>query len=550
MRPFSRRVQVPRLPAAVAPSSQERLGAEAVRLPNGPAADDDARGDVRTDTSTMQRAHIRGSTLLVLGRVLSVLLTTATHIVIVRALTKDEFGGFAYALALASASQVLLSLGQGRLLSRFMAKYEEERDYARLIGSMVLALVTILVTSTVLVATLFLLPHTLVESAVHDPATVKIVLILAFLAPLDALDQVFIALFAAFSNPRAIFFRKFLLTPVLRFVVVVALIVTGSSVTFLAVGYLASGVVGLIVSVLVFITVLRQRNLMRHLRGPIVLPYRAVFGFSVPLLTLDLFQLSMTFGGVFILGFFHPAAEVASYRAASSPARLNTTVLLAFMPMFLPLAARLFARADLEALRRSYWHTSAFVAVLTFPVFALTGPFAPEFVVTLFGERYANSSDVLALLSIGYYISAMLGFNNLTLQVCERIRFLVGVNLLVTVLNVAICLLLVQRYGAIGVALANMVALVVQNLLNQWALRRALKTAFIDRSCARCYLVIVLAIAALWLFRELVHPSLVTCLLAAAVASLLVLLAGRGAIELGGTFPELLRLPGIRRFVR
>jgi O-antigen/teichoic acid export membrane protein len=60
----------------------------------------------------MQRAHIRGSTLLVLGRVLSVLLTTATHIVIVRALSKDEFGGFAYALALAGASQVLLSLGQ------------------------------------------------------------------------------------------------------------------------------------------------------------------------------------------------------------------------------------------------------------------------------------------------------------------------------------------------------------------------------------------------------------------------------------------------------
>jgi hypothetical protein len=40
------------------------------------------------------------------------------------------------------------------------------------------------------------------------------------------------------------------------------------------------------------------------------------------------------------------------------------------------------------------------------------------------------------------------------------------------------------------------------------------------------------------------------CLLAAAAASLLVLLAGRGAIELGETFPELLRLPGIRRFVR
>src|SRR3712207_2848370 len=202
-------------------------------------------------------------------------------------------------------------------------------------GSMILAAGTLLVTSTVTLGALFLLSDALVGSPVSDPATVRVVLILVFLAPLEAFDQVFVSLFAAFSKPSAIFFRKYLLTPGLRLAVVLTLAVTGSSVGFLAVGYVAAGVVGLVVNVMVFVQVLRERDLLRHLRfRRIVLPYRAVFSFSLPMITGELLTLSLTVGGVLILGHYHSAAEVASYRAVFNPARLNTAMLHAFVPLF------------------------------------------------------------------------------------------------------------------------------------------------------------------------------------------------------------------------
>src|SRR3954452_3251032 len=117
--------------------------------------------------------------MLVGGRLITMVLTTATQVVVVRALTKNDFGGFAYALALATAGQTLLSLGQGRLLSRLMAKYEEQQDYDRMFGAIVLAVGTIAITSTVCLLSLFLLPGALIP--VHDAATVKVVLILVFL---------------------------------------------------------------------------------------------------------------------------------------------------------------------------------------------------------------------------------------------------------------------------------------------------------------------------------------------------------------------------------
>ena len=144
------------------------------------------------DATTMERRHVRGSVLLLVGRLASLVFTVLTQIIIVRALSKADFGVFAYAFALAASFRVLLSLGQGRLLSRFMTTYQERHDYARMFGSMLLAVGTIVVTSTLLVLTLVIFHGPLLSQTFNDPRAVNVLLILVFLAPLEALDQVFV----------------------------------------------------------------------------------------------------------------------------------------------------------------------------------------------------------------------------------------------------------------------------------------------------------------------------------------------------------------------
>ena len=113
-----------------------------------------------------QRDQVRGSSLLVLGRVLALVIGVATQVILVRTLTKPEFGTFEYALTLATSARILLSLGQGRLLSRFMATYDEQGDYPRMFGTMILAVGTIVVTSVPLVVALYAFPDSLIGSAV------------------------------------------------------------------------------------------------------------------------------------------------------------------------------------------------------------------------------------------------------------------------------------------------------------------------------------------------------------------------------------------------
>ncbi len=527
-------------------------------MTEGGAAERSVAGDAPLETvgtkataGELGREHIRGSSLLLLGRVLSIVFTLATQVLIVRALSVADFGAFAYALAIVTAARTLLSLGQGKMLSRFLSIYEEERDYPRMFGSLALATGTILTLSVVLLGGLALFGQGVIAATVGSSSAVDIVLIVLLLAPLEALDACFVSVFAVFAKPTAIFVRRYLLTPVLRLVVVVALIATGSGVVFLAIGYVLTLLVGIGVYVAIFVKILNERGELQHLRPrTLKLPWKAVFAFSLPALTTEAVLVSMSTGSVVILGAFWGVAEIARYRAVFPAARLNQFVFSSFVTLFVPMASRLFARGDREGMRDTYWNTAIILAVLSFPVFALTVGFAPAVTVTLFGERYADSGQVLAVLALGYYFNVALGFNTYTLTVFGRIRFLVAVNIGMAALNVGLCFLLVPRLGAVGVAVANCVTLIVQNVCNQIALAGTIGSAVIDRRYVVPYLVVAAAALSVWLFGTLLRPGILVAVVVSAAVSLVVLLATRNWLELAGTFPALTRVPVIRWFVR
>src|SRR3989304_5629972 len=77
------------------------------------------------------------------------------------------------------------------------------------------------------------------------------------LLPLQALDAMLVDLFACFSNPRAIFVRRYVLAPSLRLSVVLLLMLRQSGAEMLAYGYVASSAFGLLVYGWVLVRMLR-----------------------------------------------------------------------------------------------------------------------------------------------------------------------------------------------------------------------------------------------------------------------------------------------------
>ncbi len=506
-----------------------------------------ATGDPGPTPTTASRRIVRSSSLLLSGRFLSMAVNFAVQILIVRHLSRTTYGSFAYAISVASIAQSIVALGLDRALVRFLPIYHERRDYARLFGTIGLAFGTALGLGLILVGgvhTFFWIPA---SSGFSHPEARSLLLILIFLAPVQAFDELMVSLFAVFANPRSIFLRKYVLAPSLKLAVALSLLLVKGDVLFLARGFLIASVVGVGVYAVILARELGRQGLWSHfdLRtfSP---PWREVFGFSLPLLTTDLVYTMMHAMDAVMLEHMKGPSSVAALRAVQPAARLNEFVLFSFATLFTPAAARLFAREDRDSIRDLYWQTAAWVAVLTFPVFVMTTSFARPLTVLLFGARYEQSAVLLGLLACGYYFCSALGFNGLALRVYGKVRFIVVINIVTAAINLVLNLLLIPRFGPVGAAVGTLTALIVHNVLKQVGLGRWTAIGAFDRRYAGVYTTIAALALALFAAQLLINPPLYVSIAAAALASIAVLRTSRGQLRVERTFPELLRVPGAR----
>ncbi|HEY7560682.1 MAG TPA: flippase [Gaiellaceae bacterium] len=493
------------------------------------------------------RKQIRGSTLLLAGRFLTVAVNLAVQILIVRYLSKTDYGAFAYALSLVSLGASIVTFGLDRSITRFVPIYDEERDHNRMFGTVVLAVGTVLSLSLVVLILVYGLQGLVGASLIGEQRAISLLLILVLLIPINALDGLIMGMFAVFSRPRAIFFRKNILTPGIRLTIVLLLVLGNQSVFFLAVGYVLGGALGVaICAVLLYRTLKSEGLLERFHPRRLDIPTRAVFGFTIPLLTSDLVYMTMNTSDVVLLGHFGGAEDVGAFRVIWPAAHLNQMVMASFALLFTPAAARLFARNDREGINGLYWQTAIWIAVFSFPIFALTFSLAGPLTVTLFGARYEDSATYLALLSLGYYFNAALGFNGLTLKVFGRLRYIVSINVIAALVNLGINLVLIPLYGPLGAAIGTFSTLVLHNFLKQGGLLLGTGIRLFRARDLAVYASIVVLAGLLLAVQLLLSPPPLVGFALATLASLAVFALGRKSLRAGDTFPELMRF----RFAR
>jgi O-antigen/teichoic acid export membrane protein len=491
--------------------------------------------------------QIRGSSLLLVGRVMGLAIDFVSQILIIRHLAKEEYGAFALALSIVAIVTTICLLGLERTLGRFAPIYQERGDYGRMWGTVALIFLTVVSMGFAVVIAAFALQG-LLGGFIDNQLALSVVLIMILLSPLQAVDHLLVALFATFGSPRSIFFRRYVFAPLFQLSVVVALVLSESGVQALAVGYVLAAAIGIaIYAILLFRLLLREGLLAKIHRDELRLPVREIFTFSIPLLASDLVFHLRSSVTVVLVEVLRSTAEVAEFRAAMSLALQNMFVALSFRFIFTPGASRLFARDDRQALDDLYWQTATWIAILTFPLFALCVAFGEQVTVLLFGEQYRAAGAVLSILAVGYYINGATGFNALTLRVFGRVRYMVTTDLATAVISLVASILLIREYGAVGAAIGTTATLLVQKVLYQWGIRTRTTVSAFDSRYTRAYASIAIGAVGLVAFNWLARPSLLVAIVADGLVSLAVLGLNRHDLRILETYPELGRYGIVRR---
>jgi O-antigen/teichoic acid export membrane protein len=500
---------------------------------------------VGTEERSAAQRQIRGSSLLLIGRFLSRGGNFAVQVLTVRYLSMTDFGAFAYALSIVQLGQTVATCGLDRALTRFVPIYQERGEFGKVFGTLFMVAGTILAAGLAIALGVQLFQPQLARLVESDLAY-ALLLVLVFLVPIQAFDDLLVGLFAVFAKPRAIFFRRHVVAPALKLVVVLALVLGQGTVFFLAGGYLAASLAGVAIYLAMLVRLVRATGLLEHFsRATLMVPWREVLSFTVPLLVSDLVYVVMNATTVLILGHFHGLADVAFLRAQQPIAAINQLVMVSFATLFTPMASRLFARGDRAGINALYWQTAMWIAVLSFPAFVLTFSVAAPLTTLVLGERYADSATLLRLLAVGYYFNAALGFNGLTLKIYGKLRYVIVIGLVTVAISLGASFLLVPSYGALGAATAIGVSLVAHNVLKQAGLRLGTGITVFEWRYLRGYGVIVLAAGGVLAIQAAGVPP-VAAIALALLASWLVFRVNRDLLDVQGTFPELLRNAPIR----
>ena len=493
------------------------------------------------------RKQIRGSSLFLAGRFLSMGINFSAQVLMIRYLATSEYGALAYALAVVAFFQPFATLGLHEAVSRFVPIYQENREFPKMLGTILLSIGTVFSTGLLIIVAIWSGPALLTHFMTYERLPRHLLSILIMVVPLDAADELFNSLFASFAGTRAIFFRKYILGPSLKLGAVLLLIGLKSTVIFVAYGYVLASAAGIAIYSWMLVRLLREQHLLEQLRSsPLKVPAREILAFVLPGLSSSLVTVAIHSVNIFILGYLHTMTEVAYYRAVVPVAQLNGVVMASFTLLYIPAAARLLAKSDYQGINKLYWQTAAWMSVMSFPVFALTFSFAQPLTEFLYGARYARSGPILALLALGSYTNVALGFNLQTLKVLERLRYIIVVSLVATIVDVGLNVLLVPGHGALGAAIGTAATLIIYNLLMQVGLLPASKFSAFDRRYLLVYLSIALGAGGLFFVQSFRPMSLYLAVLLVACMSFLVFSVTKKKLRIAETFPELLKVPLMR----
>jgi O-antigen/teichoic acid export membrane protein len=495
------------------------------------------------DTS---RQHIRGSSMLLAGRLLAVGINFTGQVLLVRYLSTVEYGVWAYALSVVGLFHGFAALGLDKVVDRFVPIYHEQRRYDRLFGTILLIVLVILCSSGTIIAAFYLFPSYISDWLNQD--ALPLLFVVLYMIPLDALDALLIKLFASFASPRAIFFRKHVLGPALKLSVVVLLIASDGHLVLLSYGYVAAAALGVLICAGALVRVMKRQGLFEHVRGTrIEMPTRELFGFALPLMSSETISVLIYSANVILLGYFHSAEQVAFFKVVVPVAAMNEIVMATFALLFTSGAARLFAKDDRAGIQELYWRTTIWMAVLSFPVFALTFGAARPLTIFFYGERYSESGTILAILSVGYYFLVLLGLNAHTLRVFGQLRYIVRVNMISAVVTLSLNLLLIPPFGAQGAAVATTASMIAHHAMRQAALHLVAGGGFFNRKYLPVYLIVVPSALVLFGVQLVALSNIYMGGILAIMMSAGVLFFSRNFLNIAQTFPELLRLPLFRR---
>jgi O-antigen/teichoic acid export membrane protein len=239
-------------------------------------------------------------------------------------------------------------------------------------------------------------------------------------------------------------------------------------------GYILAQVLSAIVVLVLLVwtthrlTPLPARFAMRAIRYP----PRSMFSFAATAFAMDIMGFLYGQTDKIVLGFYLNARSVGVYAVAATIVAFIPIALQSVNQIFSPTIADLHAQGEAELLSRLFQTLTKWVTGLTLPLAAVVIIFS-RVLMRIFGHDFEAGWVILVIGAAGQLVNCATGSVGFLLLMSGNEKRLVRIQAIMAVVTVALCLLLVPRWGVAGAAVA---AALANAGSNAWCLLEVKKT--------------------------------------------------------------------------
>jgi len=381
----------------------------------------------------------------------------AANILLARSLTVDDFDDYSVALSIVTMLSTLATLGLEKYALRAIALFRDRQDWPKFHGFWLFSLRTISGFSLILVALISFVLEAIF--AIHHVDYHIAIVIFACFLPIIAITLFLVEVIAAHGAHllSMAIYRLFL-------PLVYVLLLIGLSFSPLELSALTAVLCFGFSWVLTLIVIWYVTKMLIPVEIKQSIPLRHGKKWlrrSLPLVFSSLMLTVMTSSGVVILELLFPSSiEVGTYAVAAQTSSFISLIGTSTNRYYLPMMVVMIDRRDKQSIQRLMNQRTWVVGGLILMLLAILA-FSGQKILSLFGAHFSAGYNTVLIIAVGASISALYADIPYYLQFMGFHRAVLTLTLLATLSMVALGFLLGAKYGAVGVAFAYMIPVVL-----------------------------------------------------------------------------------------
>jgi len=430
------------------------------------------------DVVEMAKVSMRGGFNVFWGIAVSTVISAVGVIFLARLLSPSEYGLVAVVWVAPGLVQNFRDWGMNSAMIKFAAQYRSEGKGANLKNVVLAGWLFELAMGLGLSIVLYLLSGYVAANVFNRADLEPLIQLASFMVFTGALLTTAQSIFTGYERME-LYSITLLLRSTLKAVLAPLIVVFGFGVLGVIVGSMLGLLIAGVVSVVImYLSIRRSLQNSTGEKPRIIEDLKRMLKYGLPI----------SFSTI-LLGFrtqffnFLMAINIAEHLIGNYQVALNFAVLISFFSMpiatvLFPALSKINANEETETLRTVFQFSVKISAFLVVPAAATVIALSAPAVSTLFGEQYVHAPLYLALIAITYLYSAIgnLSVGNLINSQGET-RVTLKLSLISTAIGIPLSLMLIPKFGVIGLIAANIITGTPAPLIGLWWIRKHFKVS-------------------------------------------------------------------------